>query len=146
MLYNPKIIEVEGESGTKTFVISKLPYASAGREILVQYTPTGAPLVGNYEANHALYLKMMGYVAIIVGDQQINLSTSALIDNHIGGDFALGIKLETEMLEYNLGFFVQGSLSPFFSRLGAKLPQKISEIWTLLQAQLLEVAKPPSTN
>lgn len=147
MLIEPKIIEIAGEKGSKTFVISKLPYATAGREILVQYTPTGAPFVGNYEANHALYVKMMGYVAVIVGDNvQINLSTPQLIDNHIGGDFSMGIKLETEMLEYNLGFFVQGSLSPFFSRLEAMLPQKITQIWTVLQGLLSEAEKQHSTN
>ncbi len=147
MLLLPKEIEIEGENGLKKFVISKLPYGSAGREILTQYIPTGTPMVGSYETNHALYLKMMGYCAVVKQDgTEQALATQALIDNHIGGDFAMGIKLETEMLEYNLGFFVQGSLSPFFSRLQVMLPQKISQILTALQAQLSAVDAPASTN
>ena len=108
-------------------------------------TPPRAALVT--AASTAAGVKMMGYVAVIVGDNvQINLSTPQLIDNHIGGDFSMGIKLETEMLEYNLGFFVQGSLSPFFSRLEAMLPQKITQIWTVLQGLLSEAEKQHSTN
>jgi hypothetical protein len=137
VLLQPKEIEIEGEAGPKKFVISKLPYGSAGREILTQYIPTGTPMVGSYETNHALYLKMMGYCSVIKPDgTQQALVSQALIDNHIGGDFAIGVKLETEMLEYNLSFFVQGSLSPFFQRLQTMLPQKITKMLMALQAQL----------
>jgi hypothetical protein len=145
VLIQTKTLVVSSEDGAeKTFTISKLPYGSAGREILTQYIPTGTPMVGDYEKNHALYLKMMAYVAIIKpdGSEQL-LSTQALIDNHIGGDFNLGFKVETEMLEYNLGFFVQGSLAPFFQRWSVMLPQKITKILTALQAQLSAVEKQP---
>lgn len=147
MLLEPKEIVVSGEKGDKTFVISKLPFGSVGREVLTQYIPTGTPMVGDYAANHALYLKMMRYVCVKLPDgKELPLSTQELIDNHVGGDFAMGIKLETEMLEYNLGFFVNGSLSPFFNKLQAMLPQKISKILMALQAQLSELEKQPSTN
>ena len=147
MLLQPKEIEIEAEAGVKKFVISKLPYGSAGREILTQYVPTGTPMMGNYDANHALYLKMMGFCSVVKPDGSLQaLSTQALIDNHIGGDFAMGIKLETEMLEYNLGFFVQGSLSPFFNRLQVMLPQKISQMLMVLQEHLSAVDAPASTN
>jgi len=147
MLLQPKDIEVTGESGTKKFRISKLPFGAAGREVLTQYFPTGAPFLGSYEKNHDLYLKMMAYVCVVTKDGiEIPLSTQTLIDNHIGGDFAMGVKLETEMLEYNLGFFVQGSLSPFLTRLQAMLPQKILQIVMGLQEQLSAAEKPVSTN
>lgn len=148
MQLQPKTIEITGENGeAKRFSISKLPYGSAGREVLTQYFPTGTPMIGDYKYNHELYLKLMGYVSVELKDgSMLALSTQTLVDNHIGGDFAMGVKLETEMLEYNLGFFVQGSLSPFFRRLQTMLPQKISQISTALQALLSEVEKQRSTN
>lgn len=146
-LIEPKEIEVEGEKGVKTFVISKLPYGSVGREVLTQYVPTGTPMIGDYQKNHALYLKMMGHVCVRLADgRDLPLATQELIDNHVGGDFAMGVKLETEMLEYNLGFFVQGSLSPFFSRLETMLPRKAIQMLTALQAQLSAAEGQASTS
>lgn len=147
MLLDPKQIQVSAADGTeKTFVISKLPYGSAGREILSQFVPTAAPKIGNYADNHALMLKMMRYVAVIKADgtEQL-LTTQELVDNHVT-DFMMGLKLEKEMLEYNVGFFALGSLSNFSNELKARLPRLISVMLTELRAVLLAQEKPPSTN
>ena len=147
VLIDPKIIEVSAADGTKkNFVISKLPYGSAGREILTQFVPTASPKIGDYNANHALFLKMMRYVAVVKtdGNEQL-LSTQDLVDNHVV-DFQMGINLEKEMLEYNVGFFVRGSISSFLSEFVEKLPALISRTLTVYKEQLSAQEKQRSTN
>jgi len=147
VLIDPKIIQVSAASGVeKSFVISKLPYGSAGREILTQFVPTATPKIGDYNANHALFLKMMKYVAIIRpdGTEQL-LLTQELVDNHVT-DFKMGITLEKEMLEYNVGFFAQGSISSFSTVLSEKLPVLISKILMVYKEQSLAAAEQRSTN
>ncbi|MEG7741712.1 hypothetical protein U2084_14840, partial [Listeria monocytogenes] len=76
-----------------------------------QFIPTAAPSVGDYAANEALMLKMLSFVAVETGaGQPIQLSTRALIDNHVP-DFRTGVELEKAMLEYNFGFFELGAIS-----------------------------------
>ena len=147
MLIDPKIIQVSAADGSeKSFVISKLPYGSAGREILTQFIPTAAPKIGNYKANHELMLKMLTYVAVIKpdGTEQL-LLTQTLVDNHIT-DFKMGLALEKEMLEYNVGFFVQGRISDFLSELSENLPALISKILMVYRAQLLQADAQLSKN
>ena len=100
MLLDPKEIEIDG----KTFVISKFP-AVAGREIVANYSLSALPKVGDYEVNAQMMHKLMSYVGVPnASEQPLQLCTTALIDNHVGGWETLA-KVEMAMMEYNCSFF-----------------------------------------
>jgi hypothetical protein len=140
-MIEPKEIEIDG----KTFIISKFP-AIAGREIITQYLPSAAPKIGDYKNNEALMLKLMSYVGVTIASGNIvQLSTQALVNNHVGSWETL-MKLEAAMLEYNCSFFQNGLISGFFGDIAQKLPQWISKILTDSLAQLSQKEKQPSTN
>lgn len=118
-----------------TFIISKVP-AVAAREIFTQYIPTAMPKVGNYEENQKLMLKLMSFVAVPQESGPLNLTSQALIDNHVDG-FETLMKLEKEMIEYNTSFFVPGKISSSLEPLIAKaLQSTIKTLTGSLQASL----------
>lgn len=130
-LIEPKTITITTQAGTeKNYIISKMPYASGGREVLTQFIPTAAPTVGDYQANEALMLKMMGFVAVeSTAGAPIQLTTRALIDNHVP-DFRTGVELEKAMLEYNFGFFELGAISDLSGTIASKAQAWITKILT----------------
>jgi hypothetical protein len=129
-MIQPKTVSISCQDGSeKEFVISKIP-ALPGREIVTQYLPTAAPKIGNYSANEELLVKLMGYVAAIGSDdQQIRLSTRALIDNHVP-DFEALMRLEAAMFEYNVSFFQNGRALTFFGSIEEKAKALISQTLT----------------
>lgn len=132
-MIDPKEIIIIDQNGIeRKYIISKIPYASGGREICSQYLPTAMPKVGNYQINHDLFLKMMKFVAVPTDNGQLQLATSALVDNHIP-DFQTGIKLEKEMLEYNLGFFDFGKISTTLKTFAQNAQPLITKILSQLQ-------------
>ena len=135
-----KTIEIDG----KHFIISKFP-AVAGREIITQYPLSGIPKLGDYKTNEAIMLKIMFYVAVPMPDTDLQLTTQALIDNHVGSWETL-MKLEMAMMEYNCSFFRNGTLSTFLGDVVQKILAKISEISTLSSGQSSQTVKQPSTN
>lgn len=144
MLLDPKPVQITAANGqTKTFIVSRMPYGSGGREVLTQFVPTAAPKVGDYDANHRLFLKMMCFVAVVMADgSELRLTTQELVDSHIP-DFRAGLELERQMLEHNLGFSVAGGISTFFDGLRERLPALITQILTEYRAQLSAQEKRP---
>ena len=140
MLLEPKQIEIDN----KHFIISKFP-AVAGREIITQYPLSGLPKIGEYRVNETIMFKLMGYVGIPIAGQQmpLQLTTQALIDNHVGSWETLA-KLEMAMLEYNCSFFLDGSLQTFLNDIIMNIPVWITKILTPLLEQSSQVEKRPS--
>ncbi len=138
MLLESKIIEIDG----KNFIISKFP-AIAGREIITQYPISGMPKFGDYKVNEEIMLKLMSFVAVSVNGQELQLSTQALINNHVGNWETLA-KIEMAMLEYNCSFFLDGRVSTFLNDMLQAIPQWITKILTPLLEPLSQAEKPLS--
>lgn len=145
-MIEPKEITIVDSKGIEhKYIISRIPYASGGREICSQFIPTSIPKLGNYQLNHELFLKMMKYVAVVTDNGQLPLSTSALIDNHVP-DVKTGLLLEKEMLEYNFGFFDLGKISAILETFSKKLGVLTTKILMQLQASLSPQEEQPSEN
>lgn len=134
-MIQPKTVPIECEDGTtREFVLSKFP-AISGREILTQYPITATPKVGDYAANEALMLKVMSYVSAVgEGGREIQLTTRALVDNHVPDALCL-MRLEMAMGDYNFGFFLKGKASTFFGAIEANAKAWIFQTLTALSAQ-----------
>lgn len=144
-LLEPKEFQVEDASGKlRTYIISKFP-AVAGREIIAKYPLTSLPKLSEYEQNEAVMHKLMGYVAVSIGERFQRLNTRRLIDSHIP-DWETLAKVEMATIEYNCSFFLNGKASIFFAALSQKIPGLVSKILTDSLAQSSQAAKPPSTN
>lgn len=139
-LLEPKTIEIDG----KSFIISKFP-AVAGREIVTKYPLSGVPKLGDYKVNEETMLKLMNFVAVKVGDSEIRLSTTSLVDNHAGNWETLA-KIEWSMLEYNCSFFQNGRISTFLNDTAQKVPAWISKILMALSELSSQATKQPSTS
>jgi hypothetical protein len=144
VLLDPKEIDIDiGNGQTKTFIVSRLPYLSGGREVLTQFMPTAVPKVGDYPANEALAAKMFSCIAVPrEGADPLCLTTADLVNSHVP-NFRAGLQLEKAMLEHNLGFSVAEGLSTFLEGLNARLPALITQTLTEYRAQLSAQAKPP---
>lgn len=141
----PKEITIKTQAGDeRTYIISKMP-AIPAREIISQYPITGMPKIGDYKANETIMLKLMSYVAVQTATGQQELSTQALVNNHVPDWETLG-RLEMAMMEYNCSFFRNGVASTFFEAIAQKLPEQITRILTALSAQSSQTEKQPSTN
>lgn len=144
-MIEPKEIEVQTESGPRTFVLSKFP-AIAGREIITQYPTTALPKIGDYKTNEALMLKVMAHVsAVTEAGDRILLSSRALVDNHVP-DFEALMRIEWAMMEYNCSFFRNGALSSLAERAPAVLSRLVSQMLTDLSQQSSVKGSPPSTS
>jgi hypothetical protein len=145
MLLEPKSVEFENPDGTKSsYILSKFP-AVAGREIVVKYPLSGMPKLGDYAVNEETMLKLMAYVAVDTPNGPIQLSTRALVDNHVKSWETLG-RIEIAMMEYNCSFFANGRVSTFFEGIAQKLPTWIQKTLTDSLRQLSERTKQPSKN
>lgn len=112
-LIKPKEIQVKDSDGAeKTFIISKIPAVDA-RKVIAMYPVANMPKVGDYTASEEAMLIMMKYVAVMIDDKELALSSRALIDNHVLDGEQL-VRLEMAMLQYNTSFFQQGRNSDFF--------------------------------
>jgi hypothetical protein len=133
------------------YTISRFP-AVAGREILAKYPLTAVPKLADYSTNEEVMLKLMGYVAVEISNQNpampanfVALSTKALVDNHVP-DFETLVQVEIEMIKYNTSFFRQGVALNFLNDIVRKLSISASPTLTKWLAQLLAVAKQRSGN
>lgn len=144
MLESKEITVKTMEGDEKTFVISKFP-AIAGREILTQYPLTAIPKMGDYAANEALMLKIMGYVGVRVAgrDEPLALTTRALVDNHVP-DWETLARIELAIIDYNTSFFRHGGASTFFAKCYATTLPKITKILTDLLENLSQAGPPRS--
>lgn len=144
-LLEPKPVTITTNKGDKNYILSKFP-AISGREIVAKYPLSGLPKIGEYSVNEETMLKLMSYVAVpIEGKEPMQLTTRALVDNHVPDWEALA-KLEIGMMEYNVSFFGRGVISTFFEDIAKNTPAWITKIATVLSAQLLPKEKPASTN
>ena len=88
-----------------------------------------------------MYL-LMRYVAVQVSDErQQQLTSRALIDNHVTDGEQL-MRLEMAMLQYNTSFFQHGGNSGFFEGIIQKfLPLIIRTVTDSLQPSLRQVTQ-----
>lgn len=144
-LLEPKEFEVATLKGDmRTYVLSKFP-AIAGREIVAGYPLTAVPKLAEYKQNEEIMRKLMSYVAVDVGGNMLQLTTEALINNHVP-DYETLVKIEFEMMRYNTSFFGKGEISTFFGGIAKKVLASISPTLTHFAAQLLVQAKQHSKN
>lgn len=104
-------IKLEG----KEFHLTKFP-ATVGREIILQYPTSAMPKLGDYKTNHALMLRIMGYVGVKVEgrDGLLMLSNEDLLNNHVSDAETL-LRLEWAMINHNFSFFTDGRASNILS-------------------------------
>lgn len=116
--------------GEKTYVLTKFP-ATVGREIILQYPSSALPKLGDYKTNHALMLRIMSYVGVVVsdGEEPLMLTTEALVNNHVP-DATVLIQLEWAMIQHNYSFFTDGRASGFLEMLVDKLGESTSKTLT----------------
>lgn len=144
-MLEPKEQQFKNPDGTETtYILSKFP-AIAGREIVAKYPLSAAPKLGDYAVNEETMLKLMAYVAVEGPNGPIQLTTRALVDNHVKSWETLA-KIEIAMMEYNCSFFANGRVSTFFEGIAQKLPTLIQKILTDSLRQLSEKSKQPSPN
>lgn len=119
----------------KEFHLTTFP-ATVGREIIMQYPTSALPKVGDYQTNHALMLKVMGYVGVQIEgrDGLLMLSTEALVNNHVAKPETL-IKLEWAMMTHNFDFFKDGRASGFLDLIAQKAEASITQMLTSLLAR-----------
>lgn len=142
-LLEPKQIVIKTQKGEdKTFIISKFP-AVAGREIVAKYPLSAMPKLGEYQVNEETMLKLMAYVAVPRdGGEPLQLTTRALVDNHVP-DWETLAKIEIEAMGYNCSFFGDGRASNLFEGIAQKLPALITKILTDSLQQLSAKSKQP---
>lgn len=87
-------------NGTK-YMLSKFP-AVGGREIIYEYELMAAQKSQDYQRHERIMFKLMRFVGKVIEGraEPLLLETPELIDNHVK-NWAILVKLETEMLNYN---------------------------------------------
>ena len=145
-MIEPKEYPVQQADGTeRVYILSKVP-AVAGREIVAKYPLSNIPKIGEYAASEEVMFKLMAYVQAVTRDgQTVQLTTRALIDNHVPDTMTL-MRLEAAMLEYNFGFFVRALSSGFFGSFSQKAERWITGTLTPLLEQLSQAVAQPSSS
>lgn len=142
-LIKPKEVVLKDSDGDeKTFIISKIPAVDA-RKVLAMYPVANMPKVGDYAVSEEAMYLMMKYVAVQLGERTQQLSSKALIDNHVVDGEQL-VRLELAMLGYNTSFFQQGGSSDFLGAIIRKYLPLIIQTATDSLPQSLRRATPPS--
>lgn len=139
-MIEPKEVEIDG----KNYTISKFNCIE-GREIVAKYTITSIPKLAQYLENEEVMYKLLKHVAVSTSGGLIKLSNRDLIINHIKSWETL-VKVEWAVMQYNISFFQNGSLSTLLISISQKLPQWISKMWMDSSAQSSQAVKPPSMN
>lgn len=133
-LIKPKTISIKNRDGAeKEFIISRLP-STVCREVMAKYPLSNVPKVGDYAVSEEVMLLMMQYVAVMVEDREIRLTTKDLVNNHVTDGIQLA-RLEIQMIEENTGFFGLGGNQGFLGCLIAKFSQSIMPMLTRFLAQ-----------
>lgn len=144
-LLEPKSVTItDSEGRTKNYTISKLP-AIAGRKIISAYPLTAVPKWGDYAANEATMLEMLTYTAVETDSGLVYLSTPELINNHVT-DWECLMKLEGQMLEYNVSFFGPTFLQSFMDQLLDRAAPFLSKLLTASLQALSQVDKSLGSN
>ena len=140
MLLETKEIEVDG----KKFIISKFP-ALAGYEIATQLALTAVPKMAEFAQHKAMFVKMLGYVAVPITGiaEPLQLSTEALIDNHTG-NWETMVKVGYAIYEYNVSFLADGRISNFLTDVAQNIPAWTTKILNHFSEQSFQAEKPRS--
>ena len=126
-MIKPKKVEIKDIDGNKCmFTIHRMD-AMTCREIMAKYPLSSLPKIGDYEVNETTMLKMLGFVEVKKEDKTYVLDTKAMINNHVPDGETL-LKLEYEMLSYNVSFLNKGVISNFLTSLKAKIPDVAQKI------------------
>lgn len=142
-MLEPKELTIADPDGKEhTYILSKFP-AIAGREIVAKYPLSGMPKLGDYAVNEETMLKLMAFVGVKTDSGVLQLTTRALVDNHVRSWETLA-KLEIGMMEYNCSFFGNGRASGFFEGIAQKLPTIVTKILTDSLQQLSAKSKQAS--
>lgn len=133
-----KRIEIDGVE----FFIGKFP-ATVGREIISQYPTTAAPVIGNYARNEEISFKVLSHAQIEKDGARITLSDRTFIDKYILASekleaWEIQIRLEKEVISYNLSNFQKELASNFFKGLTQKIDSKVIETLTKSLGQLFQ--------
>jgi hypothetical protein len=144
-LLNPEERIFKGKDGkARKYILGDIPYLAGGREIATQFMTTGAPKIGDYNANENLAVKMFSYVkAIDDHGNEFLLDNISMVNNHVP-DFLTGIQIEEAMLEKCVGFSVVGKLREYQAAWKESLPELITTILTQLQPYLQTQGKQPT--
>lgn len=145
-LIKPKEVTLkDSDGGEKTFIISKIPAVDA-RKVLAMYPVANMPKVGDYSVSEEAMYLLMKYVAVqVTEERQQQLTSRALIDNHVSDGEQL-MRLEMAMLQYNTSFFQNGGNSDFFAAIIRKYLPLITKTLMDSLPQLSRRATPPSPN
>ena len=143
-LIQPKEITIKYENEDYKFYISKLP-ATVGREIVAKYPVSNMPKLGDYKVSEETMLKLISYTQRIYEDRVQELTSKALIDNHIPS-WEILAQLEAYMLDHNCSFFDIGKVLTSLKELKALAQPK--NIKTLMDSlvQLSQAAEQPFEN
>lgn len=127
-LIKPLEIKIKDIDGIEqTFIISRLN-AMLGREVIAKYPLSSMPKIGDYETNKDTMLKLISHTQKVLSDgTKITLNSEALINNHITDGETL-MKLEYEMLKYNISFLANGSIQKLVQRIKEALPNIATRI------------------
>lgn len=127
-LIKPLEIKIKDIDGIEqTFIISRLN-AMLGREVIAKYPLSSMPKIGDYETNKDTMLKLISHTQKVLPDgTKITLNSEALINNHITDGETL-MKLEYEMLKYNISFLANGSIQKLMQRIKEALPNIATRI------------------
>ncbi len=139
-----ELILVDDKGVPHTYTLSKFP-AVQGREIIAKYPTSALPKIGDYAVSEEVMLKLMSFVAAESNGKQVQLSTRALVDNHVP-TWEMLAKIEMAMMEKNCSFFRKGTLSASLADVAQKSLQKITEMLTPLLAQSSPADSQPTTS
>ncbi len=109
------------------------------------YPVSNMPKVGDYQVSEEAMYLLMKYVAVQIDDRQQQLTSRALIDNHVSDGEQL-VRLELAMLQYNTSFFQQGGNSDFFGAIIRKYLPLIIQTVTASLPQLSQRGTQRSQN
>lgn len=142
----PTLVTLQDSGGAEhRFNIHKFN-AVDGREIVSQYPISGMPIIGEYETNKRMMLKIMCFVEHILDDgSTVKLVTEVLVNNHVPG-WEMLLALEWRVMEHNCTFFRDGKASGFLEGLKEDLPRLILSMLTHSSDQSSQKVSPPSTS
>lgn len=143
-MLQPKEIVLKTQDGDeRTYKIHKVP-AIPMREIVATYPVANMPKVGEYKVSEEIMLKLMAYVVAITADgHEIQLTSRALVDNHVP-DWEVLARLEAQMIGYNVSFFKNaGNFASWTKSAETSIPKILSTLMASLQASS-QTEKQPS--
>lgn len=144
MLIDPKEVIIDYEGEKLKFNISKFP-ATVGREIISKYPTANVPKLGDYKVSEETMLKLMKYVERVYDDRVQELTSEALVNNHVPSWEVL-TKIEALMIEYNCSFFKNGKVSDFLNKLKHLADAKNIETLTVSLVKLYQAVEPHLKN